>query len=85
MNKKITICASSVFFDKVHALKKELELQGFGVFTPITEGAVTDYSKYRDAEKRNLKKMFIEVHIKKIKKSDAILVARYPDVSYVSC
>ena len=75
---KITICGSMHFFDKIIALKKTLEELGHSVETPDREGLDTDYSKLSDQEQIDLKQKFIDGHIEKIKRSDAVIIANYP-------
>jgi len=75
--KTITICGSMKFFTEIEQLKKELENLGFKVFTPSEEGTGTDYSKLSKQEQADMKQDFIDRHIDKIRKSDAILLANY--------
>jgi len=75
--KTITICGSMRFFSKIEQLKKELENLGFKVFIPSEEGMDIDYSKLSKQEQADMKQDFIDKHIEKIKKSDAILLANY--------
>ena len=75
--KTITICGSMKFFSEITQLKKELENLGFTVFTPNEEGSSTDYLKLNKKEQADLKQGFIDAHIDKITKSDAILIANY--------
>ena len=75
--KTITICGSMQFFAEMKQLKRELEYLGFKVFIPSEEGTGTDYSKLSRQEQANLKQGYIDNHIDKIKKSDAILLANY--------
>ncbi len=55
-----------------------LESLGFEVLIPSEEGTEIDYTKLTKAEQSDLKQNFIDQHIDKIKKSDAILLANYP-------
>ena len=75
--KTITICGSMQFFTEIEQLKKELENLDFKVFTPSEEGTGTDYSKLSKQEQADMKQDFIDRHIDKIRKSDAILIANY--------
>jgi len=75
--KTITICGSMKFFTEIEQLKKELENLSFKVFAPSEEGTGTDYSKLSKQEQANMKQGFIDRHIDKIKKSDAVLLANY--------
>ena len=75
--KTITICGSIRFFNEMLELKKRLEAQGFRVFTPSEEGTSKDYSKLSRKEQADVKQVFIDKHIEKIKQSDSILIANY--------
>jgi len=77
MRKTIILCASASFFDKLDRLKRELTLLGYAVRTPLLEGQGTDYTKLAQKEQAQVKCKFINAHLEKIKKSDAILVANY--------
>lgn len=65
------------FFSEVKQLKQELENLGFKVFSPDEEGPGTNYAILNKEERGNVKQSFINQHIKKIKDSDAVLVANY--------
>ena len=76
--KKITICGFMKFIKEMEKLKLGLEKKGFLVFIPdLNEGKVFDYDKLCINEKADAKKAFIDEHLEKIKKSDAIIVANY--------
>lgn len=77
MLKTITICGSMKFFNEIKELKMNLEILGFEVLIPSEEGTEIDYTKLTKAEQLALKQNFIDQHIDKIKKSDAILLANY--------
>jgi len=74
---KITICGSMKFFDEMKKLKEDLENKDFVICVPTLEGTGVDYSKLTQEEQANIKQYYIDEHIKKIKSSDAILVANY--------
>ncbi len=74
---KITICGSMRFFAQIAQLQKELEDLGFEVFVPNSEGLGVDYEKLSIRAQIDLKNNFINAHIEKIKKSDAVLIANY--------
>ena len=76
--KTITICGSMKFIEEMKNLKLGLKKKGFLVFIPdLNEGKVVDYSKLCINEKADIKRDFIDKHLEKIKKSDAIIVANY--------
>lgn len=76
-NQKITICGSMSFITQIQQLKNDLEKKGYKVFIPNAEGTSVDYSKLTKDEQIDLRKEFIDVHITKIKNSDAVLIANY--------
>lgn len=75
--KTITICGSMKFFAEIEQLKKDVEDVGFEVLTPKEEKTATDYTQLSKQEQADIKQWFIDRHIEKIKKSDAILIANY--------
>ena len=88
---KITICASIAFYDKMMAVKKNLEALGHEVDLPPSEIkneqgemiSVSDYYDKRKQEKNNTgwiwdrKEEAIRMHFKKIEWSDAVLILNY--------
>ncbi len=74
---KITICGSIKFFNEIKDLKNKLELLDYNIFSPAEDGTEIDYQKLTFEEQINIKSKFIDEHLDKIKKSDAILVANY--------
>lgn len=77
MIKTITICGSIRFIQEIEDLKSVLEQKGFIVFTPTKEGTDKDYSSMSREESADLKQFFIDKHLDRIKKSDAVLIANY--------
>ncbi len=76
--KTITICGSMKFIEEMKNLKLSLEKKGFLVFIPnLNEGKAIDYNKLCINERADIKQEFIDKHLEKIKKSDAIIVANY--------
>ena len=65
------------FFDEIRVLKNQLELLGLNALFPAEEGTGIDYQKVTLEEQANIKSQFIDRHLNKIKRSDAILVANY--------
>lgn len=88
---KITICGSIAFYDKMLEFKKKLEKNGHKIELPPLEIedknnnkiSVQEYYLMRKKEYSNKswiwdkKKEAMEIHFKKIKTSDAILVLNY--------
>lgn len=69
---KITICSSSTFYDKLWAIKDELEKINYEVLLPSME-----YNDKREDAKLKIELNLIRVHFAKIEESDAIYVANY--------
>jgi len=76
-NKKITICGSMVFIEKMIEIKNKLEKKGFEVYYPKISEEKIEYNELSESEQINLKNSFIDEHINKIKKSDIVLVVNY--------
>jgi len=72
--KKITICGSMVFIEKMIEIKNKLEKKGFEVYYPKISEKKIEYNELSESEQINLKNSFIDDHINKIKKSDIVLV-----------
>ncbi len=72
---KITICGSIKFMDEMIKVQKKLEKIGFKVYMPIKAKGV-DYWAEDNTERVKAKKKFgfINEHMDRIEKSDAILV-----------
>lgn len=74
----ITICGSMKFIDQMQGLKQNLEKSGHKVYLPvISEKSQTSITLSSKALIKQ-KKIYIQRHFDKIKKSEAILVANYP-------
>ena len=67
------------FSQEMSLLQQELEQMDFAVFTPeITENdAISSDTSHTFNELTHLKNGFIDTHVEKIRRSDAILVANY--------
>ncbi len=78
MRKIISICGSMQFFEEMKNLELDLERFGYAVFLPQAEESEDDYSQLPENEKPVLKKKFIDAHLRKIRESDAVLIANYP-------
>lgn len=77
MIKEITICGSMKFIEKITAFANDLREKGFITHFPESEESESFYADLPANEKPALKKKFIDIHLDKIKRSDAILVCNY--------
>lgn len=73
---KITLCGSTKFYTLIEELKYNLEKVGMEVLTPPLEES-GDYDSLGENDKIKRKKYYIDLHLNKIKTSDAILIANY--------
>jgi len=78
MKNIISICGSMQLFEQMELLRADLQRQGFDVFLPDAEEGETIYASLPDDEKPAMKKHFIDAHLRKIRESDAVLIANYP-------
>ncbi len=78
MPSTIAISGSMKFFNEMKALQAELAGLGINALIPENEGAGIDYSAMSRDEIAEVKSRFMDEHIRKIKASDAVLVANYP-------
>ena len=86
---KITICSSAFFIREVEKVKQKLEEKGYQVFIfpqkVELEGEILEVTQFYKMRKEDyfnesywkLKNKLMEEHIKKIERSDAILVLNY--------
>ena len=77
MKKVISICGSMQFFQRMRHLKRDLEMQDYSVFLPEAEESESYYKTLPASERPALKQKFIDAHLKKIRASDAVLIANY--------
>ena len=79
--KKITICGSMVFFEKMIELKSKLEKMGYLVYIPesFQETGAINYYEYSQEEGKHLKIQhnLIKEHYSKILMSDAVFIANF--------
>jgi hypothetical protein len=75
--KKIAICGSMVFFDQMSELRDQLLQIGVEAWLPEEEERRVSLDDLEEAEVVRLKSRYITAHLKKIKESDAVLVANY--------
>jgi nucleoside 2-deoxyribosyltransferase len=78
MKNIISICGSMQLFEEMQLLQADLRRQGFDVFLPEAEEGENFYATLPEAEKPAMKKHFIDAHLRKIRESDAVLIANYP-------
>jgi len=83
---KITICSSAFFIKEVEKIKEKLEEKGYQVFIfpqkVELEGEILEVTQFYEMRKKDcfneaywrLKNKLMEEHIRKIERSDAILV-----------
>ena len=86
---KITICSSAFFIREVEKVKQKLEEKGYQVFIfpqrVELEGEILEVTQFYEMRKKDyfneaywkLKNRLMEEHIRKIERSDAILVLNY--------
>ena len=74
----ISICGSMSFMDEMEAIASSLAALGCEAMTPIREERNFDWSNLADADLVALKKSFIDRHLAKIRRSDAVLIANFP-------
>lgn len=77
MSKTITICGSTALLPKLVELRTQLRELGFVVLMPEEDGRDVDFSSMSKEEQVDWKRGYVDLHIGKIKKADAILVANY--------
>jgi len=75
--KTLSICGSMQFFKKMQELKIQLEKFGYSVYLPEAEESESFYLSLPKAERPSLKRKFIDTHIEKIRKSDAVIITNY--------
>lgn len=77
MGVSISICGSMVFADQMEAIANSLGLLGCEALTPAKEERDQDWSDLSDASLIALKRSYVDRHLEKIRRSDAVLVANY--------
>jgi nucleoside 2-deoxyribosyltransferase len=73
--KEIAVCGSMDFFNEMDSMRAELEALGLKASIPAPEEIKIDYSAASDGELARVKKQFIDEHLAKIRRADAILIA----------
>lgn len=73
--KEIAVCGSMDFYEQMDSIRRQLEELGFTVTIPAPEEVKIDYSAVSDEELGRVKKQFIDQHLVKIRRAEAILVA----------
>jgi len=71
--KKIALCSSSKFFDKLPEIKKELSQQGYFVYLP----SMKDFHHNKEDALSKIQNNLIKEHFWKIDQSDAVYVANF--------
>jgi hypothetical protein len=75
--KRIVICGSMDFFEEMASIAETLGEHGVEALLPVAEEGKVDYRIGEDDELARLKQIFIDAHLKKIRESEAILVANF--------
>ena len=65
------------FFDEMASIAETLRGHGVEALLPVAEEGKVDYRVGEDAELARVKQIFIDAHLKKIRESEAILVANF--------
>jgi len=79
MKKKICLCSSRKFFDRLWPIKEELERLGYDVLLPSMKNFQDNFLKQKGEEDARNKIHYdlIRKHFKKIDESDAIVVCNF--------
>jgi hypothetical protein len=73
--KEIAVCGSMDFFNEMDSMRVELEALGLKASIPAPEEIKIDCSAASDGQLARVKKQFIDEHLAKIRRADAILIA----------
>ena len=65
------------FIAEMKQLSRQLEKLGYAVFTPIENEVAIEISQLPPAARADRSQFYIDQHISKIKKADAVLIANY--------
>ena len=77
MSNVITICGSMQFADQMKRLQQKLDSKSRSVYIPDDNEPNEGYDSLDEAGQVTLKGRFIDAHLEKIKRSDAILIANF--------
>ena len=78
MRPTITVCGSMDFFNNMILIAKELEDMGCSVLLPSNESDRATDTQFNNTEDvAKIKRGYVDEHLEKIIKSDAILVANF--------
>ncbi len=78
MARIVSICGSMRFYPQMEELRSMLVRGGISVLIPEAEESEDFYRSLSVEQKPTLKRRFIDSHLEKIKRSDAILIANFP-------
>ena len=79
MKKKVCLCSSRKFFDKLWSIKEQLEKLGYDILLPSMENFRDNFLEQKGDEGAWSKLHYdlIKKHFKKIEESDAIIVCNF--------
>ena len=72
--KIIALCGSMDFYSEMVSVQMELEEKGLVVYLPVAEEVKVDYTEISDRELARRKKGYIDEHLSKIRRSEAVLL-----------
>ena len=78
MKNIISICGSIHVLEEMERLRMDLVRQGFDVHLPEADENEVRYTSLPQDAKPAMKKQFIDAQLRKIRESDAVLIANYP-------
>ena len=78
MKNIISICGSMHVLEEMERLRTDLVRQGFDVHLPEADENEVRYTSLPQDARPAMKKQFIDTHLRKIRESDAVLIANYP-------
>lgn len=73
----IAICGSMAFIDEMEQIALTLENSGIEALSPVREEHGLDWASLSRTEMLALKKSYVDIHLGKIRRSDAVLIANF--------
>ncbi len=73
----VAICGSMAFIDEMEQIARTLECLGCEALTPEREEHGRDWSSLSRPEMLALKKTYVDIHLDKIRRADAVLIANF--------
>jgi len=77
MRRSLTVCGSIAFIDAMEELSSDIEKIGYAVELPQREERPIDWGSSDLCKLAILKRRFVDDHLKKIRRSDVVLLANY--------